>query len=296
MERLTLERFILSDAVVIGKIYRNNKVFCYTLENPWRNNQRKVSCVPEGVYKCLPYKSKKYPHHIELQNVKDRSKILIHVGNSTDDTDGCILTGLTFNPEKNRILKSKKAFKKLLSEVGRTFTLEIINQKSKGNSMVVASMGASLLLKLAGGFVSKKVSKKLTSKTAKMILKEAGDLAGIKIESEADVKIAKTKLSSGDLKAIEVAAIKADADMFIAEMKHGEDLTKSWKDEFITVIPWVAFFYILVTLTFNIELGAVITKSITELMKSSFGIILVVVSLSAAGMRSAVMSYINKKF
>ena len=46
----------------IGKLFINGESFCDTLENPYVNNERNISCIPEGQYKvrlrlCLLYTS-----------------------------------------------------------------------------------------------------------------------------------------------------------------------------------------------------------------------------------------------
>jgi len=64
-----------------------------TLELPWLNNQRRVSCIPEGTYKAIPHTSPKFGKTLWLQTVPGRSEILIHSGNFTRDTLGCILPG-----------------------------------------------------------------------------------------------------------------------------------------------------------------------------------------------------------
>lgn len=78
---------------------------CWTLENRWRNNERKVSRIPAGRYKVIlrPFGgwherlAKRFPaiHRgaIELEGVPGRSAILIHPGNFHTETEGCILPG-----------------------------------------------------------------------------------------------------------------------------------------------------------------------------------------------------------
>jgi hypothetical protein len=80
-----------------------NTVFtCKTIELPWLNNQRMISCIPDGTYKTTRHNSPKYGVCFWLQDVPGRSEILIHHGNyaasinpstGTPDTRGCILVG-----------------------------------------------------------------------------------------------------------------------------------------------------------------------------------------------------------
>ena len=82
----------------LGRLYAEGQFIAYTLENTWADNEPRVSCVPKGTYglKTKTYgrywKKYKIPIPI-LQEVPDRSEILIHPGNYAKDTLGCILVG-----------------------------------------------------------------------------------------------------------------------------------------------------------------------------------------------------------
>ena len=69
----------------------------FTLELPDKNNERRESCIPCGTYPVQKYSSQKFPNVFELKNVPKRDKILIHTGNFTADTLGCILVGMDQN-------------------------------------------------------------------------------------------------------------------------------------------------------------------------------------------------------
>jgi len=74
---------------------------CHTLELPWRENQRNISCIPAGEYKVRLRISPKYGQVYHVKEVPNRSYILIHSGNVAGDTtlgyrtnvNGCILLG-----------------------------------------------------------------------------------------------------------------------------------------------------------------------------------------------------------
>lgn len=66
----------------------------FTLEEPWRDNQPNVSCIPEGSYRCIIAWSNRFQRLMpRLLDVPGRSGILIHPGNTLKDTSGCILVG-----------------------------------------------------------------------------------------------------------------------------------------------------------------------------------------------------------
>jgi hypothetical protein len=74
-----------------GILEWNGKLICYTIELPWLNNQRRVSCVPEGEYILQKRYSKKFGWHLHLKNVPGRSLILIHpANNAKKELLGCI--------------------------------------------------------------------------------------------------------------------------------------------------------------------------------------------------------------
>lgn len=114
--KLTLTRVYKREGVN-GILSLNEQFICFTIELPWRDNKRNVSCIPEGQYELRPRYSPKFKNHLELQEVPNRSFILFHPANSAlKDLRGCIgpvkqLTGI------GRGIYSKLAMEKLLSIV-----------------------------------------------------------------------------------------------------------------------------------------------------------------------------------
>lgn len=93
----------------------------YTLELPWKENKSDVSCIPEGRYLCKPYSSEKYKDVYEITGVKDRSKILLHQGNTVDDIKGCIICGNTagYLNGKEAVLNSENTLDYIKSVIGK---------------------------------------------------------------------------------------------------------------------------------------------------------------------------------
>lgn len=97
---------------------------CYTLELPWLDNQKNISCIPNGIYGVVPHNGEKYKGVWRLLDVPNRAGILIHAGNTKKDIQGCILVGL--REYSQGVLDSQLAMKKLRGIFPETFTLEIL--------------------------------------------------------------------------------------------------------------------------------------------------------------------------
>ena len=113
-----------------GVLVWENTPFAVTLERPWLDNKHGESCIPKGTYPCRWVNSHKFGPTFEVCNVPDRSAILFHKGNLSDDSHGCILIGEAFNPVNGRpgITASKEGFAEFLRITQNTieFQLEIV--------------------------------------------------------------------------------------------------------------------------------------------------------------------------
>jgi len=116
---LLILRDTFTDNSTIGELFLNGERMCDTLELPYRDNQRSVSCIPTGEYKVrlrYPRESATRDYlHLLVQDVKDRSYILFHRGNSAKDTRGCILVGL--GSQQDIVQNSTLALDLLLKEI-----------------------------------------------------------------------------------------------------------------------------------------------------------------------------------
>ncbi len=74
-----------------GKLECEGKLISYTIELPWKRNETKVSCIPEGKYFIRKRYSLKFKWHLEIYNVSNRSLILFHpANNALTELNGCI--------------------------------------------------------------------------------------------------------------------------------------------------------------------------------------------------------------
>ena len=103
----------------IGKMSIDGIYFCDTLEDVNRdsnlngkfdNGEIKVfgdTCIPKGIYNVIVSFSPKFKRDLpRLLNVPSFEGILIHAGNTINDTHGCILVGE--NKVKGQVINSRK--------------------------------------------------------------------------------------------------------------------------------------------------------------------------------------------
>ena len=141
--KLKLERKYFKDNYTIGNLYVDGVFFSNTLEDKNRdinkngkfdNGEVKVygkTCIPFGVYKIIVTKSPKFGRDLpRLLNVPSFDGILIHRGNTVEDTAGCILIG--DNKEVGKVLNSTQYEIKLVNMMksaianGEEITIEIV--------------------------------------------------------------------------------------------------------------------------------------------------------------------------
>lgn len=129
MSLVTLRRNQSTNEGTFGTLEFGGVNLCYTCEPPWLGNEQGDSCVPEGVYTCVPHSGPKFKNVWELEDVPAREAILIHTGNTIRDTHGCILVGLergTFMAFP-AVLQSRLALLLLRKTLPSTFELRITN-------------------------------------------------------------------------------------------------------------------------------------------------------------------------
>lgn len=77
-----------------GALRIDGKVFCVTLELSYRDNEKFISCIPTGEYRCkkitIEKDGKPFTTFIIL-GVPNRDSVLFHAGNWVKDTNGCVI-------------------------------------------------------------------------------------------------------------------------------------------------------------------------------------------------------------
>lgn len=100
----TLIRFRESDHGSLGVLsaFVSGGAFqCKTIELPWKDNKPNISCIPDGVYRCVPFLSRTFGKVYLVTDVDGRTWILTHNGNWAGDiskglrsnSNGCIIIG-----------------------------------------------------------------------------------------------------------------------------------------------------------------------------------------------------------
>jgi len=153
--------------------------------------------------------------------------------------------------------------------------------------MVVSALALTAVKKLGvWGF------EKLKSKAKDKVLEKVNGVLGkYGITKESDID----NLTAEQIVELRKEVVSADKDMFLAELDKGEDLSKTWKDEYLTVF-WPTFLVLLcMVFLWSNPVGKELFTIVTDFMKE-FWLIFVIVTASGCGCRSLAQSYINKKY
>lgn len=109
-----------------GNLEFEGKLICKTIELPWKENQKMISCIPEGKYLLQKRYSKKFKWHIEIVNVSNRSSILFHpANNAIKELNGCIAPVTKISGAGLGLLP-RKAFAKL-----KTIVYKALDEKQR---------------------------------------------------------------------------------------------------------------------------------------------------------------------
>ena len=118
--KLILTRIARKAEYTIGRLEdENGKRICDTLEPTWRDykgGEMKIprkSAIPEGTYRVVITKSQRFGKYLPLLvGVPGFEGVRIHAGNTSRDTEGCILVGQ--NLQVGKVLWSRITLEKLM--------------------------------------------------------------------------------------------------------------------------------------------------------------------------------------
>jgi len=132
--KLELNRCQTDDKQTLGELYllSDNEAVLnkwMTLELPDMNNTRYISRIPANTYNAVIHNSPRFGKTLWIQDVPNRSEILIHQGNYHTQIKGCILIGQNHIDINNDGLKdvtsSRKSMAKLMSQLQGIENIEI---------------------------------------------------------------------------------------------------------------------------------------------------------------------------
>lgn len=130
--KLVLIRHARRADYTIGRLEdENGKKICDTLEPIWRNydgGEMKIprkSAIPEGSYRVVVTKSRRFQKYLPLLvGVPGFEGVRIHAGNTSRDTEGCILVGQ--NLQVGKVLWSRITLEKLMKLIENEKEIYII--------------------------------------------------------------------------------------------------------------------------------------------------------------------------
>lgn len=121
--KLTLKRIALRPTYTIGKLYIDDAYFCDTLEDTVRdtnksgkfdNGEQKIkgkTAIPYGIYEIKWTYSPRFKKYTpQLMNVPSFEGIRVHAGNTSADTEGCLILGE--NKQVGKVLNSRATINK----------------------------------------------------------------------------------------------------------------------------------------------------------------------------------------
>ncbi|MCH8535432.1 MAG: DUF5675 family protein [Flavobacteriaceae bacterium] len=92
MEKVVLQLFRSQfQEGTYGALFLDGEFICFMIELPWRDNQRRISCIPDGNYPIQKRYTPKFKNHLLVEHVPNRSGILIHpANNALKELLGCL--------------------------------------------------------------------------------------------------------------------------------------------------------------------------------------------------------------
>lgn len=140
--KLLLKRIHFGDTYTVGQLYEvtdyGQSPLCYVLEDKVREvdgqdvkvwKEQNNTAIPKGVYDVQITFSNRFQTKLPLlADVPGFTGVRIHSGNSSKDTEGCLLLGMTWDGQSDWVGSSKTAMSLVmpLIEKATGCTIEIV--------------------------------------------------------------------------------------------------------------------------------------------------------------------------
>lgn len=140
--KLVLKRIHFGDTFTVGQLYEDTGYgehpICYVLEDKYREiegqdvkvwKEQNKTAIPKGVYDVRITFSNRFQCKLpQLMDVPGFTGVRIHTGNSSENTEGCLLVGMSWDGHSDWIGSSKVAMGVLmpLIEKAEGCTIEIV--------------------------------------------------------------------------------------------------------------------------------------------------------------------------
>lgn len=132
--QLVVDRYLSNDDATLSKVFLEGNFECYGLEDEYREMSAKVmgeTRIPAGTYKVTARKEGGFHGRYSndrrfkdfhrgmlwIRDVPNFKWVLIHVGNTVEDTAGCLLVGTSANENNMTVGASAAAYTKLYKKV-----------------------------------------------------------------------------------------------------------------------------------------------------------------------------------
>jgi hypothetical protein len=140
--KLLLKRIHFGETFTVGQLYEvtdyGQSPLCYVLEDKYREvegqdvkvwKEQDKTAIPKGVYDVRITFSNRFQSKLPLLlDVPGFTGIRIHTGNSSKNTEGCLLVGMTWDGKSDWIGSSKVAMGLIMPMIERAedCTIEIV--------------------------------------------------------------------------------------------------------------------------------------------------------------------------
>lgn len=123
---IILQRLTTSEQGTFGVLLVYGRPYYVTLELPWKDNKKDISCIPPGTYHATKMFSEKFQKVVfVLHDVPGRDFIEFHIGNKIKDTLGCVLLGSEYSRTDYAVVESRLAFDDFMIRMPETWSVTI---------------------------------------------------------------------------------------------------------------------------------------------------------------------------